>query len=276
PAPSIVYAPTNWRRQAMTELVLGKIEDGVAILTLNRPETSNAMSMALTDALYALVEPYSRDRSVRAWLITSTGKNFCAGGDIGAFGNTDDPQGLIGSLARRLHDSLRILHEHRAPVVMAIQGAAAGAGFSMVSGADIAIAARSSTYLWAYAAIGLTCDGGSTWNLPRVIGLRRAQELAFTGRRLTGEEAAAIGLVTRVVDDELLQEEALKVARQIAQGPTESFGTVKSLFARTFANDYGTQLEAEATAIAAALGRPDGANAVQSFLTKSKPLFIGE
>lgn len=260
----------------MTELVLGKIEDGVATLTFNRPEASNAMSLALADALYALVEPYARDRRVRAWLINANGKNFCAGGDVGAFGNTDDPQGLIGSMARRLHDSLRILHSHRAPVVMAIQGAAAGAGFSLVSGADIAIAARSSTYLWAYAALGLTCDGGATWNLPRVIGIRRAQELAFTGRRLTGEEAAAIGLVTRVVDDELLQEEALKVARQIAQGPTESFGAVKGLFANSFANDFSTQLEAEATAIAAALGRPDGTNAVQSFLAKNKPVFTGE
>ncbi len=260
----------------MTELVLGKIEDGVAILTFNRPEASNAMSLALADALHALVEPYSQDRSVRAWLINSTGKNFCAGGDVGAFGKTDDPQGLIGAMARRLHDSLRILHDHRAPVVMAVQGAAAGAGFSLVSGADVAIAGRSSTYLWAYAAIGLTCDGGSTWNLPRVIGLRRAQELAFTGRRLTAEEAAAIGLVTRVVDDEALQDEALKVAKQIAQGPTESFGAVKQLFASSFANDFAAQLEAEATAIAAALGRPDGANAVQSFLAKAKPVFTGE
>ncbi len=260
----------------MTELVLGKIEDGVATLTFNRPEASNAMSLDLANALHDLVEPYSRDRSVRAWLINSTGKNFCAGGDIGAFGNTDDPQALIGNMARRLHDSLRILHAHRAPVVMAIQGAAAGAGFSLVSGADIAIAGRSSTYLWAYAAIGLTCDGGSTWNLPRVVGIRRAQELAFTGRRLTAEEAADMGLVTRVVDDEALQEEALKVARQIAQGPTESYGVVKGLFAASFANDFATQLEAEATEIAAALARPDGARAVQSFLAKSKPVFTGE
>jgi 2-(1,2-epoxy-1,2-dihydrophenyl)acetyl-CoA isomerase len=159
---------------------------------------------------------------------------------------------------------------------MAIQGAAAGAGFSLVSGADIAIAGRSSTYLWAYAAIGLTCDGGSTWNLPRVVGIRRAQELAFTGRRLTAEEAADMGLVTRVVDDEALQEEALKVARQIAQGPTESYGVVKGLFAASFANDFATQLEAEATEIAAALARPDGARAVKSFLAKSKPVFTGE
>jgi 2-(1,2-epoxy-1,2-dihydrophenyl)acetyl-CoA isomerase len=260
----------------MTELVLGKIEDGVATLTFNRPEASNAMSMALADALYALVEPYSRDRSVRAWLINANGKNFCAGGDVGAFGNADDPQGLIGALARRVHDSLRILHSHRAPVVMAIQGAAAGAGFSLVSGADIAIAGQSSTYLWAYAALGLTCDGGSSWNLPRVIGLRRAQELAFTGRRLTAPEAVDIGLVTRVVEDEALQQEALKVARQIAEGPTESFGVVKSLFASSFANDYARQLEAEASTMSAALGRPDGANAVQSFLARSKPVFTGE
>lgn len=260
----------------MTEIVLARIEDGVAVVTLNRPETSNAMSMALTDALYAVVEPYAKDPAVRAWLINSNGKNFCAGGDISVFGDTPDPSGMIHAMASRLHDSLKILRAHRAPVVMAVQGAAAGAGFSLVSGADIAIAGRSSSYLWAYAGLGLTTDGGSTYNLPRVIGMRRAQELAFTGRRLNAEEAAEYGLVTRVVDDEALQEEALKVAKQIAQGPTTSFGAVKQLLASTYANDYATQLDAEATSIAAALGRPDGANAVRAFLEKRKPVFTGE
>ncbi|HEX7874532.1 MAG TPA: enoyl-CoA hydratase-related protein [Sphingobium sp.] len=260
----------------MSDMVLGRIEDGVAIVTLNRPQASNAMSMELTDALYAVVEPYSRDSAVRAWLINANGKNFCAGGDISAFGDAPDPGGLIHAMATRIHDSLKILQAHRAPVVMAIQGAAAGAGFSLVSSADIALGAQSSSYLWAYGAIGLTCDGGSTWNLPRVIGMRKAQELAFTGKRLLADEAAAIGLLTRVVADEALQDEALAVAKQVAQGPTNSFGQVKQLFAATYANDYPTQLDAEADGIAAALARPDGANAVRAFLDKRKPVFTGE
>lgn len=260
----------------MTELVLGRIEDGVAIVTLNRPEASNAMSMALADALYAVVEPFSHDPSVRAWLLNANGKNFCAGGDIGVFGDAADPGAMIHAMATRVHESLKILQAHRAPVVMAINGAAAGAGFSLVSAADIAIAAQSSSYLWAYAALGLTCDGGSTWNLPRVIGMRKAQELAFTGKRILADEAAAIGLVTRIVADEALQDEALGIAKQIAQGPTTSFGEVKKLLAQTYANDFATQLGLEADSIAAALVRPDGANAVRAFLDKRKPVFTGE
>ncbi|MFT3965840.1 MAG: enoyl-CoA hydratase-related protein [Sphingobium sp.] len=260
----------------MSDIVLGRIEDGIAVVTLNRPEASNAMSMELADALHAIVDPYSRDTAVRAWLINANGKNFCAGGDIGAFGNTEDPGALIHAMATRIHQSLKILQAHRAPVVMAIQGAAAGAGFSLVSAADVALGAESSSYLWAYAAIGLTCDGGSTWNLPRVIGLRKAQELAFTGKRILADEAAAIGLITRAVADEALQDEALAVARQIAQGPTTSYGEVKKLFAATYANDFATQLDLEANSISAALTRPDGANAVKAFLDKRKPVFTGE
>jgi 2-(1,2-epoxy-1,2-dihydrophenyl)acetyl-CoA isomerase len=260
----------------MTDIVLGRIEDGVAVVTFNRPETSNAMSMDLAEALYGFVEPYSRDGTVRAWLINSNGKNFCAGGDISVFGDAQDPGAMIHKMASRVHDSLKILQTHRAPVVMAIQGAAAGAGFSLVSAADVAIAGKSSSYLWAYAGLGLTSDGGSTWNLPRVIGMRKAQELAFTGKRLLAEEAAQIGLVTRVVEDDALQADALAVAKQIAQGPTTSFGEVKKLLAATYQNDFATQLNAEADSIAAALVRPDGANAVRAFLEKRKPVFTGE
>lgn len=260
----------------MTELVLGRLEDGVAVVTLNRPQASNAMSLALGEALFAVVERLAADPATRAWLIRSEGKNFCAGGDLNDFVATDDPSGMIGKMAHRLHDSLLVLHKHPGPVIMAVQGAAAGAGFSMVAGADIAIAARSASFLWAYATIGLTCDGGSTWHLPRVVGMRRAQELAYTGRRLTADEAAEIGLVTRVVADDELDAEAMATAKAIAQGPTLSFGAVKQLFAASMRNDFATHLAAEADEIQAALGRADGRNAVQAFLERRKPVFKGE
>jgi len=259
----------------MSELVLGKIEEGVAVITLNRPEAGNAMNMALGDAMAETVERLANDPATRAWLIRAEGKNFCVGGDINDFVGAENPSEMIGKMARRLHDSVRMLHDHRAPVVMAVQGAAAGAGFSMVAGADIAIAARSASFLWAYAAIGLTCDGGSTWMLPRVVGMRRAQELAYTGRRLTAVEAADIGLITRVVDDEALDAEAMATARAIAQGPTASFGAVKQLFAASMRNDFETHLAAEAEAIEAALARSDGLHAVAAFLERRKPVFTG-
>jgi 2-(1,2-epoxy-1,2-dihydrophenyl)acetyl-CoA isomerase len=267
---------TIFEEESMSDLVLGKIEEGVGIITLNRPQASNAMSLALGDAFYEVTREIADNKATRAFLIRSEGKNFCAGGDINDFVGAEHPSEMIGKMARRLHDSLLILHNHRAPVVMAVQGAAAGAGFSMVSGADVAIAGRSASFLWAYAAIGLTCDGGSTWNLPRVIGMRRAQELAFTGRRLTADEAAEIGLVTRVVEDDVLDQEALSVARAIAEGPTASFGEVKKLFAASMRNDYATQLAAEANAIEAALTRSDALNAISAFLERRKPAFTGD
>jgi 2-(1,2-epoxy-1,2-dihydrophenyl)acetyl-CoA isomerase len=260
----------------MTDIVKSTLEDGVAIIAFNRPETSNAMSLALGDAFLAAVERYAADPATRAWLIRAEGKNFCAGGDMTEFIGADDPSEQIGKMARRLHDSLILLHNHRAPVVMAIQGAAAGAGFSMVAGADVAIAGRSASFLWAYTTIGLTCDGGSTWHLPRVIGMRRAQELAYTGRRLTADEAADIGLVTRVVDDEVLAEESLKVAKAIARGPTGAYGKIKQLFDASLGNDFETQLGLEVDSIMGALAGKDAQGAVRAFIEKRKPEFTGE
>lgn len=259
----------------MPELVTGRLEDGVAIISFNRPEASNAMNVELEDAFLATVERHAADPGTRAWLIRGEGRNFSAGGDLAAMMAADDPSAMIGRMARRLHDTLLILHNHPAPVVVAVQGAAAGAGFSLVAGADIALAGRSATFLWAYTGIGVTADGGATWHLPRAVGMRRAQELAYTGRRLNAEEAAEIGLITRVVDDEALAEEAMQVARTIAQGPTLAYGMLKTLFAASLSTDLPSQLEAEAASIQAALATKDAQNAVQAFLQRRKPLFTG-
>jgi 2-(1,2-epoxy-1,2-dihydrophenyl)acetyl-CoA isomerase len=258
----------------MTELVTGTITDGLATITLSRPEAHNALSWGLVDAFSTVAERLAGDPATRAFLLRAEGKNFCVGGDIRSFSEEADPAGYLGGLARRLHEGLRFLADHRAPVVVAAQGAAAGAGLSLVSGGDIVLAGRSANFSMAYTGIGLTADGGATWLLPRVIGLRRAQEMAYLGRRLNAEEAAEYGLVTRIVDDEALAGEAEAIARQIAAGPTGAFGGVKRLFAES-GGAFDAHLDAEAVAIEKAMRSGDAAEGVAAFLGRRPALFSG-
>lgn len=256
-------------------LVTGTVADGVAKITLNAPQTHNALGWAVADAFSTVAERLAADPATRSFLIRAEGRNFCVGGDIRAFADEADPPAFIGRLARRLHEGLIALAEHPAPVVIAAQGASAGAGLSLVAGGDIVLAGRSSVFSLAYAGIGLTADGGATWHLPRVIGLRRTQELAFTGRRLNAEEAAAYGLVTRVVDDASLTAEAEAIARQIASGPTAAFGGVKTLLAATERATFRDHLDAEADAIAVAMATADAAEGVTAFGARRAPVFTG-
>ena len=256
-------------------LVRHSLRGGVATLTLARPEAGNAMSLALMDALRDAAAAVAQDRRTRAVLIEGEGRNFCVGGDIRSFGADSDAGEFMFRLAGRLHEAVRLLAEQPAPVVVAVQGAAAGAGMSLVAGADVAIAARSATFTLAYAGIGLTADGGASWLLPRTIGLRRTQELAFTGRRLDADEAERYGLVTRVVDDAALAGDARVTAERIAEGPTVAFGRVKALLAAQGAATLAAQLDAELDAITAARETDDAREGVAAFLARRPPRFTG-
>ena len=251
------------------------IEQGLATITLSRPEAGNAMSAAFIETFAGVAQTVAGDPAVRAVLIEAQGKNFCVGGDIRAFASETDPAGFIRSLARRLHDGLLALAGLPAPVVIAVQGAAAGAGLSLVAAGDVVIGARASTYSMAYTGIGLTADGGATWLLPRLIGLRRTQELAYLGRRLTAEEAERYGLITRVVDDAALADEARAVARRLAAGPTHAFGQVKRLLGEGDGATLAAQLDSEADAIGVAMATPDARGAIEAFLARQTPTFAG-
>lgn len=256
-------------------LVTVDITDGLATITLARPEAGNAMSWDFIAAFADAAQVIADDASVRAVLIEAQGKNFCVGGDIRSFASEADPTGFIHALATRLHEGVLSLSQLPAPVVIAVQGAAAGAGLSLVAGGDVVIAARSSSYSMAYTGIGLTADGGATWMLPRLIGLRRTQELAYLGRRLTAEEAERYGLVTRVVDDEALVEEARTVARKLASGPTHAYGQVKRLLSEAELAPLPAHLASEADAIGVAMATDDARGAIQSFLARQAPSFAG-
>lgn len=260
----------------MAGLVKVNIEKGVARITLARPEAGNAMSGALVEDLVGACERIAGDPAVRAVLIASEGKNFCVGGDINDFAKSDDPGARIERVANRLHDGIGILAGLDAPVVIAVHGAAAGAGLSLAALGDIVVAAESAYFAFAYTGIGLTSDGGATWTLPRVIGLRRTQELAFLNRRLSAAEAESWGLVTRVVPDDSLEAEALAIAAQLAQGPTRAFGGVRRLLDQGHTSTLREQLNAEAKAIGSALRTADAQGAVKAFLAREKPVFRGE
>jgi 2-(1,2-epoxy-1,2-dihydrophenyl)acetyl-CoA isomerase len=258
------------------ETLLFDVTDQVARITLNRPHAANGIDLALGRDLMQAAIRCDEDPDVRAVLLTGAGKMFCAGGDLksfAAFG--DDLPAALKELTVYLHAATSRFARMDAPLVVAVNGAAAGAGMSLAVAGDLVVAAVSAKFTMAYTAAGLSPDGSSTFYLPRLIGMRRTQELMFTNRRLSAEEALEWGLVSRVVPDDALLDEAGKLAAQLAQGPTRAHGTVKTLLAASFSGTLETQMELEARGIAAMAGAPDGKEGIQAFLEKRRPTFTG-
>lgn len=248
----------------------------VAHIVLGRPQARNAVSLALCHALREAVTACAEDPAVRAALLRAEGDAFCVGGDLAEFAAQGEqrPQHLA-ALAPVFHAAEQTLMTMRAPVVVAVQGAAAGAGFSLSLCGDIVLAAESARFTLAYTAIGLSPDGGSTHLLPRLIGMRRTQELMLTNRRLTAAEAQAMGLITEVVPDAELAARAEGLAIKLAEGPTEAYGAVKRLLARTFERDFTAQTDDEGETIARLSGGRDGSEGIEAFLGKRPPAFLG-
>lgn len=250
-------------------------ENGLARLTLNRPDVANTLDRSMAEALFKASIECDEDKSIRAVLLTGNGKLFCGGGDINGFAAAGDS---VSRMAKELTTILngavsRFLRMGK-PMVVAVNGPAAGAGLSLAMLGDIVIAAPEAHFSMAYTAVGLTPDLGATWLLPRLVGLRRAQEMALTNRRVMAPEAAQIGLITQVAQqDALIEAEA--VAKTLVQGATGALGRVKGLLARSFATGLEEQMELEARSIAESLGGAEGQEGVHAFLKKSKPNFTG-
>lgn len=249
--------------------------DGIARLTLNRPKVGNSMNLQFGEDFRAAAQQIASDDSVRAILLTGAGKLFCGGGDVAEFAASDDTPGLIGTLLENLHAGIETLAAQRAPLVVAVNGTAAGAGLSLAAAGDLVLAAESAKFAAAYTGIGLSPDGSMTWYLPQLIGLRRTQELMLTNRVLSAAEAADWGLVTRVVADAELAAEADKLAARIAAGPTAAFGSVRKLLRASPVQPLVAQLADEAGEIVANAGREDGVEGIASFVEKRKPAFRG-
>ena len=251
-------------------------KDGVATITLNRPDAFNALNLQLGREIFHAALEVDEDPGVRCVVITGAGRAFCAGGDVKDFADNLPRIGvLVKELTTYLHGAVSRLCRSDKPVIMAVNGVAAGGGLSFALSGDLVIAAESARFTMAYAKIAATPDGSSSYFLPRLVGLRRAMELYFTNRVLSAREAFEWGLVTRVVPDAELGSAVDTLARELAQGPTKAFGGAKRLFHQATWESLETQMELEAQAIAASGHTEDFASGVTAFANKKAPSFRG-
>jgi 2-(1,2-epoxy-1,2-dihydrophenyl)acetyl-CoA isomerase len=247
-----------------------------ATITLNRPEALNALDLALGRELFLAALEVDEDPEVRCVVVTGAGKAFCAGGDVKGFADNLPRIGvLMKELTTYLHGAVSRLCRSDKPVIMAVNGVAAGGGFSLALSGDLVVAAESARFTMAYSRIAATPDGSSSYFLPRLIGLRRALELYLSNRVLTARQALEWGLVTRVVPDAEFKAAVEALARELAQGATKAFGSAKRLFHQSTWESLETQMELEAQAIAASGHTRDFAAGVTAFAQKQTPTFEG-
>ena len=247
--------------------------DAVAVVTLDRPERLNALTVEMREALGTAFERAARDPEVRAVLLQASGAAFCASGDVTRMGDFTPASGR--DLLKLAHRMVRNLANIEKPVVAAVRGAVAGIGWSMALACDLVIASETARFSQVFRNVGLVPDGGAVWFLTQHVGALRAKELVYSGRRIDAHEALALGLVTRVVADDALDAAAWNEARDLAQGPTFALGTAKKLFKLMHQPDLETLLDAEAWAQGLALLSDDHQEGVRAFLEKRKPVFKG-
>lgn len=253
--------------------VLTSRAGGVLTITLNRPANGNAIDFPLAEALSGAVGQVDDD--VRAVLLLGAGKHFCVGGDLEAFGAAEEPGPFLTGLATQLHVAVAALHDLDVPLVVGLQGGVGGAGMSLAGLGDVVVCGRSAKLRPAYLAVGLTPDGGMSWSLPRIMGRVRFMDLAMTGSVLRANDALSIGVVSRVVDDDEVAAEAARLSAQLANGPTASFGRLKTLVRDGERRGFREHLAAEATSIGDSADAPEGREGVAAFLEKRSAKFHG-
>src|SRR5579863_1111982 len=262
-------------------LIFERREDVVQV-TLNRPDRLNALNLQLITDLRAAATAIESDPGIRAVVLGAAGRAFCSGADLmgnDLLGSPERSRGEnIGSgLREHFNPMVNAWHQLRVPVVVAVNGVAAGAGVSLALAGDIVLAARSATFLQLFAPkLGLMPDLGSTYHLPRVVGTARAKGLALLGDALTAADAADWGLIWACVDDAALQSQAESTARRFAVGPTQAFQRIKAVFNVEPPRTLTEQLAFEAVAQAELGDTQDFAEGVQAFRHKRAPIFTGK
>lgn len=261
--------------------VLLEQKNQIATITLNRPAALNALTVKMLDGLIAASAHCENDRGIRCVVIRGAGGHFMAGGDIKEFHKNlkETRETYVQSREQQVIKANQLIYNLRRmpkPVVASIAGAAAGYGLSLALACDFAIAGDDAVFTTAYQHIGLSPDGGATYFLPRIVGERKAMEMALLGEQLSAPKALDLGLVNKVVKPADLEAETQKLARDLARGPTVAIGLTKRLIRTSFDNSWDEHLhrEAESFAIAAATG--DHVEGVAAFVGKRKPAFTGE
>lgn len=241
-------------------------------IVLDRPDAANGMNAAMTHDL-AVAASLCDTPDTKVVTLTGAGRFFCAGGDLKAMAAAEDPGAFVKGIANDLHRAMSTFARMDAVLITAVNGVAAGAGFSLGVSGDLVLAAESASFTMAYTKAGLSPDGGASYVLPRLIGLRRTQDLMITNRVVKAAEALDWGLVTSVVPDTDLTGALTALAEQVAAGARGSNSAVKQLLVSSYANGYEAQLEHEARHIAANASSADGREGVAAFLGKRSPAF---
>ena len=269
-----------------TEELLCRLEDRVAIITLNRPEKKNALSDHLTPALRQTLLDLETKREVGCILITGSGDAYCAGGDIGGMGGnaskdeevSERPtaEERVRALIHKQETLTLRLADHAKPTIAALPGVAAGAGLCIALACDIRVACRSAFVTTAYRNIGFSGDYGGSWLLTQLVGPSKAKELFFTGRRVQSDEALALGIFNNVFEDASFENEALAMAKQIASGPPIAIAFMKEHINRAVTGDLRSNLAMEADRLIRCAATSDHKEAVKAFMEKRTPVFTGE
>lgn len=255
----------------MSLLVTVDRSDGIARLTLNRPDVGNSIDSATADALLDAVVEVAEDEAVRVVVLTGAGRMFCAGGDIRAFAKVPGGEAaVIARITAPLHAAINRLASMDKPLVTMINGPAAGAGLGLAMLGDIVIASRAAHFTSAYTAIGMSPDAGTSWLLPRFVGLRFAQEMIFTNRRVSSEEALSRGMITEIAEAEALAGVVADIAKKLSAAPTAALGRSRRLLFAASSHDLAGHLEQEAREIAASARSEAGRSGIAAFLAKQR------
>lgn len=261
----------------MTQKVLLAVTGGVATITLNRPQVMNAMDGEMMVQLREACEKVQADAAVRAVLLRGEGPAFLAGGDVALFhANLPQLPELIVKLGREMHFAFLALRRMAKPVLASVHGAVAGAGLSLMATADLAIAAHDTKFTLAYSKIGASPDGGSSHFLPRLVGYKKAMEIALLADIFDADTARGLGLVNWVVPADQLAAESDKIIKRLAAGPTHAYAETKALINQSYDASLETQMEAELQAFARCARTTDLAEGVSAFVEKRRPVFTGK
>ena len=256
--------------------------DGAVLrIAINRPQVLNAVDRETIAALASAVDEADRDKAARVVLLCGEGTHFCAGGDIGMFGEliqlpAEERRQALYQTVEALHPLLLGLRHMPKPVVVAVQGAAAGFGLSLVLAADLAVAAEDAVFACGYIHLGTSPDGGMTALLPAIVGLKLAAELTLLGERFDAGRALALGIVNRLAPPDRLAAEAEVLAERLAAGPAEAYARTKGLLQATLGAGFAAQLRREAESFAACAAGDDFVEGVRAFLDKRRPSFRGQ
>ncbi|PYM26564.1 MAG: enoyl-CoA hydratase/isomerase family protein [Candidatus Rokuibacteriota bacterium] len=260
------------------ECLIHEVKDGIATLTLNRPERLNALGGTLRDDLHDALTRSAADPDVRVLIITGAGKGFCSGGDVKAMNEAKEGQRerpLLEKIAPGRDRTLLAMRDAPQPIIAAVNGAAAGAGMNLALGCDIRLASTAAKFSQAFVKRGLHPDWGGTYFLPRIVGMAKACELIFTGAVIDAAEALRLGIVSQVVEPEELLPAAQALARAIAAGPPIAIRLAKRGLYRNAESDLRTALEYETFAQNTCFETEDAREGIRAFVEKRAPVFRG-